>query len=141
MLVRDATTLQQSVKDKGDKIDQLEKKIEEAKRSELDLQREVQRNISSWAERQADRDASAGKELASLRSQVGELLAAVTAATAKISDMEKEQGQWNTRLEADTKEQKKLLEDKVDNLDKVVQAKVIALAVAEVSSSSSLAAF
>eukprot|EP01036_Dinobryon_divergens_P031611 gene31612-41044_t len=131
VLVRDSTTLQQSVKDKGDKIDKLEKEIEEAKRSELDLEREAKRNISSWTERQADKDASAGKELASLRSQVAELLAAVTAATAKISAMEKEQGQWKTRLESDSKEQKKLLEDKVDKLDKVVQAKVISLAVAE----------
>ena len=129
---RDISTLQQSLRDKDIQIDKLEKEIEAAKRREVDLQRETSRNISSWTERQAEKDASAGKELATLRSQVTELLAAVTAATGKITAMEKEQGQWKTRLEADSKEQKKVLEEKVEKLDKVVQSKVIALTVAEV---------
>ena len=129
---RDISTLQQSLRDKDIQIDKLEKEIEAAKRREVDLQRETSRNISSWTERQAEKDASAGKELATLRFQVTELLAAVTAATGKITAMEKEQGQWKTRLEADSKEQKKVLEEKVEKLDKVVQSKVIALTVAEV---------
>ena len=129
---RDSSALQQSLRDKDAQIDKLEKEIEAAKRREVDLQLEVSRNISYWTERQAEKDASAGKELAALRSQVTELLSAVTAATGKITAMEKEQGQWKTKLEADNKEQKKLLEEKVEKLDKVVQSKVVSLSVTEV---------
>ena len=125
IVTTNAAKLQQSCTEKNEKIEKLEKEIDKSN----ELIKDLKKTLTNLSEKQAEKDTKSSNELTSLRSQISEMLASMSAANAKAALFEKEVTNWKLEKEREWKDQKKVLEEKVDKLEKTLNTQIVTISV------------